>query len=174
MKTLGDLNWRLAALVSFLYAFGGWGFSAVRRIGVPAAIVLWAVLYFRLQKKWHIAVYAALFTSIFLVLRPPVTLFGDEIAGNWMNWLWIWALGCLQGASLLPLVFLSGEIDASYIKRDRGSKLNKWLLGMGIQAFVLGGLLTLSNLVRFPPHAWVEILGGLCFGGVAAWIIGEK
>lgn len=174
MKPLGDLNWRLAPLVSFLYAFGGWGFSPVRRFGVPAAIVLWAFFYFRLQRKWYLLIYAALYASLFFALKLPITLFGDEVTGHWMNWPWLWILGAVQAAALFPLIFLSIEMDASYYKRDIGSRLNKWLLAMGIQAFALGALLTLSNALRFPPHAWVEVLGGLCLGGLAAWIIGEN
>lgn len=174
LKTLGDLNWRLAPLVSFLYAFGGWGFSPVRRFGVPAAIVLWAALYFQLQRKVYVFIYAALYILIFFALRLPITLFGDEIVGNWMNWLWVWILGAVQAAALFPLIFLSVEMDASYYMKDVGSRLNKWFVAMGIQAFTLGALLTLSNMTGFPVHAWVEIGGGLSFGALAAWIIGEK
>jgi hypothetical protein len=174
MKPLGDLNWRLASLVSFLYAFGGWGFSPVRRFGVPAAIVLWAALYFGLQRKWYLGVYAILYALIFFALRPPITLFGDEVVGNWMNWLWVWILGAVHAAALFPLIFLSVEIDASYYKKDIGSRLNKWLLALGIQAIVFGSFLTLSNLTGFPVHAWVEICAGLSFGALAAWIIGER
>lgn len=174
MIKLGDLNWRLAPLVSFLNAFGGWGFNFVRRLGVPAAIVLWAVLYYRLQRKWFLALYAALFLGVFLALRLPITLIGDSISGHFVNWAWIWILGLLQSASLFPLVFLSIEIDRDHYKKDSRAKTIKWIYGGGMHALLYGTLLTLSNTLGFPTHAWFEIIAGLSFGAVAAWIIGEQ
>lgn len=165
MKSLGDLNWRLAALVCFLNALGGWGFLPVRRFGIPAAIALWAYFYFRSSQRYYQAVYLITAALVFGVFSMPLTLFGDSIQGNILNWIWILAFGPIQVLALFPLVTLWDSWDEPH---------DRWLHALWIHAIVVSISVILSNTIRFPVHAWVEIFMGLSYGGLAAWIIGDE
>lgn len=160
---LGDLNWRLAPLVSFLNAFGGWAFKLVRRLGIPVSVTIFAYLYSKDRKRDSIF-FPIIFLSSFAAFTLPLTLVGDSIPGHWINWLWVWGLGAVQGISLFPLCFLK----TFYQFEDH---VMKWLFGVIICTLVSGVVFTLSNLIGFPVHAWCEALVGLAYGGVAAWLL---
>lgn len=161
MKPLGDLNWRLAPLVSFMNAMGGWGPLFIRRIGIPVVILIFTFLYYDVKKKRYWVLYPILAVSIFAALSLPVTLIGDSVHGHWLNWVWLWALGASQGLSLLPLAFFGR------------SKIQRWCEALVMHTFAVGILLTLSNTWGYPTHAWVEAGIGISFGGCAAWLIEE-
>lgn len=164
MKKFGDLNWRVAPLISFLNAFGGWGFKWVRRFGVPIAIVFWAFLRFGYRRFSDAVLYLALALGIFGVFSLPLTLIGDSVHQHWFNWIWLWLMGPIQVLALIPLFMFHDDWD---------KPSDRWRWGFFIHCVVFGGLSTLSNIVGYPIHSLFEIAVGLSYGLIAAWIIGE-
>lgn len=159
---LGDLNWRLAPLVAFLYAIGGWNFISLRRIGVPLAVCLFTFLYHNIQKTKYLLAYPVMAVTIFTVMTMPITLMGNSVHDHWFNWMWFWILGLMQAGSLVPMLFF------------RKNQTPRWIVCLIIHTFVTGFLLTLSNTWGYPTHAWVEAGIGMSFGGCAAWLINEN
>lgn len=167
MKAFGDLNWRLAPLVSFLYALGGWGFLPIRRFGVPLAILFFVWLSEKnFKKTWKL--YLFTFVLILFVLSLPLTLFGDAVRGNWINWAWLWVLGAIQVNPLFLLAAIKNDVNKGF------SSFCRWGWAILIHTAIVGSVTTLSNATGYPVHAWVEILIGLSYGGITAWIIGEE
>lgn len=162
MKPLADLRWRLAPLVSFLNAFGGWGYTWVRRFGIPLSVLLFTFLYYNVKKKRYLYLYPILALSTFIVFRLPLTLVGDSIPAHWQNWVWVCVFGWVQILGLLPLAFFGKP------------KLDVWIACGAIHTAVACLLLTLSNTWGYPTHAWVEAGIGMSFGGLAARLIEEN
>lgn len=124
-----ELIWFLAPISSILWMAGGTWKKAIRRIGVPAAIVFSTVLYFGLS-WWQLP----LALSLFGVTTLPFTLKGDSIHDYWFNWVWIWIAGFIFG---LPVVFTSLICSAFSLQV---------LLLCLIPMFVQGIFGTLSNI----------------------------
>ena len=162
MKPLADLRWRLAPLVSFLNALGGWGFKWVRRFGVPTSILIFTFLYYNVKKPKYLYFYPLLALGLFFSFSLPLTLIGDSIPAHWQNWIWVAVFGWVQMFGLIPLTFFGK------------SKMWLWIAGASIHTAFVGILLTLSNTWGYPTHAWVEALIGLSFGGWAASLIDEN
>lgn len=159
MKPLGDLNWRLAPLISFLNAMGGWGFKWIRRLGCPIAVVLFTFLYYRFKKKRYFVLYPILLLTSYFSFTLPLTLVGDSIPHYWQNWIWVGFFGAVQVSGLFPLAFF-GEL-----------KVRRWMVCLIIHSIFSAFLLTLSNTLGYPTHSWVEAGIGMSYGGLAAWLI---
>lgn len=170
MKLLGDLNWRLPAATGLTYSLGGWGFRTIlKRIATPLMVVLFSFLYFKLRKWWYIFLYLACGLAGFGTMTLPLTFIGDSLHTHWFNFIWVFIVGFLMTASLLPLCFLTD--GDSTLKEDICKRLDRWLFGLAIGSISIGGSLLLSSTVGIPTHAIAEIIIGLSYGGVAGWII---
>lgn len=169
MKKLGDLNWTLPPLIAFLYAFGGWTLKPTRRVGIPTAIVIYTVLYYRHTLKRYYPWIIALFLAIWGALTLPLTLIGDSMASP-INIAWAFALGALNVSTLYPLTRLSRVPNTEL---DRRIKLNQWIAGMSVSGVVYGLLVILSNTVSGFEHKWTEMAAGFFMGWMAALLIGK-
>lgn len=170
LKPLGDLIWTLPPLTAFLYALGGWGISkGIRRIGIPLAITVYAVLYYRKTLKRHWPWLIALFFAIWGVLTLPLTLIGDSMASK-VNILWAFAVGGLNVACLYPLTHLSRVPNE---RLDQRIKFNQWQAGMLVASIVYGLLVIFSNTISAFEHKWTEIAAGFFIGWMAALLIGK-
>lgn len=166
-----DLNWTLPGLTAFLYALGGWSFKWIRRFGMPAAIVLYAILYYRFRKKRNIPIYIVLFVAIWGATTLPLTLIGNGIPAHWFNSIWIFIVGGIQIVALLPLVFLSKTL---YPKIELSDKIGKWVVSLVLTSIFYGFFVLNSGYFNWFEHKWTELFLGLCIGASAAWIIGKE
>lgn len=167
MKFAVDIIWALAPLVAFLNRVGGAGAIPVRRFGIPLALIFFAYLYHGFPHKRVISnwlTYGILAVASFFAFSLPLTLIGDSVQGQTFNFVWLWLIGPIQAFSLAPLFMLHKDWD---VPSDR------WRIGFFIHTIIFGSLATLSNTWGHPEHAWFEILIGLSYGGVAAWIINK-
>lgn len=86
----------ILVIISFLWRIGGAGWPPLgkdwRRIGVPA-VVLIALLMANASE------FCAVLTAIllFLAIRLPLTLIGDDVTKHPINWIWPWIAGYLLG-----------------------------------------------------------------------------
>jgi len=124
-----ELAWFLVPTLSLIGIVGGTWWKASRRFIAPAitAYALWSMA--GVQWYWLIAVAASL--GIWASL--PMTLKGDSIPGNWINWAWVWVLGLLAGGIVTLIGFILKMVALS--------------LFLAILPFVVIGLFTtLSNI----------------------------
>lgn len=174
MRDLGDLNYALAPLVSFLNTLGGWSFrTIVRRIGIPVVIVLFAGIYYRLKKWFFIAVYLATFALVFGALTLPLTFSGDRLSASWFNYAWIFLLGATHAASLVPLTCLYHPEDEAF-KTAFKRKILLLAFGIPILMICYGVPVLISNVTNLLGHKTVEVIHGLAFGFLAARLIEKK
>lgn len=148
-----ELAWFLCPLIALSNQLAGtWGSPFGWFSIVFIALFLW--LYGKL-KSWKGYVTLVIF---WILGTLPITLIGDSIPGFWLNWIWIWVLGYLQG---LWCVLFSRKV----------------FLYALFPMFMYGVVITLSNLpltAGLFPWKFCEGLMGFSLGIPFAFMIGEK
>jgi hypothetical protein len=133
-----ELIWLLVPVFSLLYVIGGWKQKNWRRLGLPISLLAFGWLFGGLS--WSLVASCLLLGA---VLRLPFTLMGDSLYAWWGNWVWIWVVGYLFGASSLVLRF---DLIAP-------------LLPLAAQG-IFGTLSNLRVSSRYFPWKWVEAIVG--------------
>lgn len=155
-KDLRDLNWTLPPLTAFLYAFGGYSIKAIRRFGVPAAVVIYALIYKPPSIK-NMLLALIQFAILWACLTLPLTIVGDHM--NPINMMWAFCVGALNVATLIPLCFMC---EKPWIKFEN---LTLWIVASSV---IYGAVIILSATFGWFEHKWTETIAGLLIGGAAA------
>lgn len=148
-----DAVWTLIPAVSLLWALGGSGIKACRRFGVPILVCAAAL---SLGVKWWLVLINA--GSMFALMSLP---YGSGIRGKLglpLYWVWLYMVGALYAAAMLPLAFHVGH----------------WLaygLGAAASGVVFGTLTLTSQTMDWPRWKWVEMALGACLGIQAASLL---
>lgn len=164
-RPIADLIWALSPLAALITRVGGWCSPTLKHFGVPVAVTFFAWLKFGTKTSAYKWIYLVLFLAVLGAWSLPMTLIGSAVSGSFFNWVWLWVLAALQALALIPLFMLHSDWDAPSLK---------WLFGGYLYVFIFGALSSSSNAFGWPTHAWFEIISGLTYGALAAWIIGEK
>jgi hypothetical protein len=148
MKT--ELCWFVLGICALLSQIGGTWWKGARRYLIPAllALTFWIFVGPRVSLILYVLLQFAAFTL-------PITLKGDSIPGEAINWAWLPVLGVLQCASPLVLGF------------------NVWPAAL-VLGLLLGLLYALSNIKPFDRwFQWklVEAYSGLFPATVMCFVI---
>lgn len=140
-------------LIAFLWRAGGAGWPLLgkdwRRIGVPATVLI-ALLMANVSESRSVLTAILLF----LALRLPLTLIGDDVTKHPINWIWPWIAGYLLGLISAVTHGWSGC----------------WLAL--IPATAQGVSVMLSNLSKTAkdwPHEACEVLTACSFASILQW-----
>lgn len=142
----------LPVITAALWSLGGSGPKLLRRVGVGLIIGLSAL---SLGCAWWLCLLQV--GSLFLVTILP---YGDKIHNKIgvFYWPFLFIIGALFGASLLPLAFFH----------------SRWLyygLGCALSSISFGVLTLSSQKLKFPVWKVCEITTGLVLGLCAVWLI---
>jgi len=109
-----ELVWFIVPIGGLFRMIGGTWNKVVGRFLAP---VLPVVAYLLLVgfSWWLVAIYLA----YLLINTLPFTLVGDSVRDNWINWVWIWILGYLNGIAAMtigiPLSLITTTIFLAFI-----------------------------------------------------------
>ena len=145
MRLEYDAVWTLPAFTAALWALGGSGFLALRRLGVPLVIAVYS-LYFGQIPIWLAALQAA---ALFIVSTAGYGVDIKEVL-RFFYLPFLFFVGALYGASQLPLALFFC---------DRAS----YFVGIALCALVFGALSVVSQKYNF-PWKWVEMAIGFSIG----------
>lgn len=162
MRPLGDLKWTLPPLTGFLFALGGWAIKAIRRLGIPLAVGIYAWLYSPKNARSALAILSAMF-CLWGALTLPLTLVGDKMTA--MNFIWAFGLGAITIFSIFPLCF----IYHNWVQR-----IENLVYWVALGSLLYGASIIASNTFNWFQHKWTETLLGLLIGGASADTIGER
>lgn len=110
----------------------------------------------------------AIYLGYLVVGTLPVTLIGNSIPGNWVNWVWVWTYGGIKG---LPSILVAVALGQNFL----------WGLLALVPMLVHGLFITLSNVKatsKFFPWKFCEFVMGCSVGyppaflmDVVSWVI---
>lgn len=144
------------AMGLFRIIAGTWNKPAARFL---SPLLLALAVYFLSGWSWWIL---AVIAGSLAVGSLPVTLIGNSIPGNWVNWVWVWVYGGIKG---LPSVAVALAV---------GQQITLALLLCLVPMLVHGLVITLSNLKatkRFFPWKFCEFCMGSSVGYPPALLI---
>ena len=141
--------WFIVPIFGLFRMIGGTWWKFIGRFLPP--IVAAAAFYFFVGWSWWIL---AIVGAYMILKTLPFTLIGDSVHDSWLNWVWIWVLGYLNGIACITMGIPMGMIMTAV------------LISL-VPCVVYGITGTLSNLPK-TRNWFVWKLVEFCFGASSA------
>ena len=99
-----ELLWLSLPIIGLLSQLGGTFNKLYRRIGIPTTLVILYLIAQTFDFSHFLWLrYIIVWLWAFFCSTLPFTLIGNSIKEHWLNWIWVWVLGLLNGAIVLVL-----------------------------------------------------------------------